>query len=415
MPEPSFTARPLFDTHRVFIKLPMGLGMLEQYPASLQFLSKLIEAMPGVKDDFIGAQRFLKSYSRKSEKTFTSFRNEVERFLLWSWTVAERPVSNLKRSDIENYFDFLHSPPLHWIGTATVKRFIYDNNLDRHDINPDWRPFVSRESSADEKKAYKPSHSGSALAYSAISVFYDHMVQEDMILGNPIPGIRKASPYLIKDAQMKQVKRLSALQWDYVLETTCAAAVEQPELERTIFIIACLKSLYLRISELSDRSQWTPVWEHVWRDHEGNWWFKAFGKGRKIRDISISEAMWTYIQRYRQYRNMPEPPAPGDKEPLLNSRNGGGLTSRQISRLVQDAFDIAYAKMVSDGFKNDAKELRHATTHWLRHTGASQDIATRPLKHMADDLGHASMGTTDRVYIQSDMKERAATGKNRQV
>jgi hypothetical protein len=34
---------------------------------------------------------------------------------------------------------------------------------------------------------------------------------------------------------------------------------------------------------------------------------------------------------------------------------------------------------------------------------------------MADDLGHASMGTTDRVYIQSDMKERARTGKERDV
>ena len=46
------------------------------------------------------------------------------------------------------------------------------------------------------------------------------------------------------------------------------------------------------------------------------------------------------------------------------------------------------------------------------HTGASKDIATRPLKHMADDLGHASMGTTDQVYIQSDMKDRARTGKD---
>ena len=59
--------------------------------------------------------------------------------------------------------------------------------------------------------------------------------------------------------------------------------------------------------------------------------------------------------------------------------------------------------------------LRGTCVSKLRHTGASQDIATRPLKHMADDLGHASMGTTDQVYIQSDMKERARTGKDREV
>ena len=69
--------------------------------------------------------------------------------------------------------------------------------------------------------------------------------------------------------------------------------------------------------------------------------------------------------------------------------------------------------MRSEGFGDEAATLREATTHWLRHTGASQDIATRPLKHMADDLGHASVGTTDQVYIQSDMKERAQSGEKR--
>ena len=82
---------------------------------------------------------------------------------------------------------------------------------------------------------------------------------------------------------------------------------------------------------------------------------------------------------------------------------------------MQEAFDLAYNKMLSENFIEEAKALREATTHWLRHTGASQDISTRPLKHMADDLGHASMGTTDQVYIQSDMKERARTGKDRDV
>lgn len=414
MSDKAFHVKPLFDTHREFVRLSHGMEMLDRYPESQRFVSALIETMPGVGNDLICAQRFLRSYSRKSEKTFTSFRNEIERFLLWTWTVADRSVEQLKRTDIENYFDFLHSPPKEWIGHATVKRFLHDDALDQFQVNPDWRPFVLRETDGD-KKGYKLSHSSSALAYSALSVFYDHMVQDDVVLGNPIPGIRKASPYLIKDAQVKQIKRLSELQWSYVLETAQKLAQEQPEYERTVFIIACLKSLYLRISELSDRQQWTPVWEHIWKDHEGNWWFKAFGKGRKIRDVSVSQEMWGYIGRYRRYRNLSPSPAPGEKEPLLNKRGGEGLTSRHIARLVQEAFDRSYEYMEQDGFAEDAKELRHASSHWLRHTGASQDIASRPLKHMADDLGHASMGTTDRVYIQSDMKERAATGRGRKV
>jgi integrase len=91
------------------------------------------------------------------------------------------------------------------------------------------------------------------------------------------------------------------------------------------------------------------------------------------------------------------------------------MTARQLRRIVQYAFDLAHDKMRSEGFVDEAQALREATTHWLRHTGASKDIATRPLKHMADDLGHASMGTTDQVYIQSDMKDRARSGKQREV
>ncbi len=34
---------------------------------------------------------------------------------------------------------------------------------------------------------------------------------------------------------------------------------------------------------------------------------------------------------------------------------------------------------------------------------------------MADDLGHSITGTTYQVYIESDMKERAATEKSRKV
>ena len=91
------------------------------------------------------------------------------------------------------------------------------------------------------------------------------------------------------------------------------------------------------------------------------------------------------------------------------------MSSRQLRNIVQEAFDIAYEKMLSEGHREESKALQSATTHWLRHTGASEDISSRPLKLMADDLGHSSMGTTDQVYIKSDMKERAATGKSRKV
>ena len=50
---------------------------------------------------------------------------------------------------------------------------------------------------------------------------------------------------------------------------------QQPDLERNLFTLACLKGC-LRISELSERPQWSPVMSHFWQDNDG-FWFKNYG------------------------------------------------------------------------------------------------------------------------------------------
>ena len=34
----AFNATPLFDAHKAFVRLPMGLAMLNEYPDSKQFI-----------------------------------------------------------------------------------------------------------------------------------------------------------------------------------------------------------------------------------------------------------------------------------------------------------------------------------------------------------------------------------------
>ena len=421
-----FKASPLFDAHKAFVRLPMGFAMLDEYPDAKIFVNKLAKSIPDIKQDFIQTQAFLKSYSRKSEATYRSYRNEVERLLLWAWTEAGKTVIELKRPELEQYFDFVHSPHASWVAESVQERFKIIGGEARQ--NKNWRPFAAKISKEDRKKALagglqvQPQRNGHVLSaeamkicFSAISCFYDYLVDEGYAFGNPIPAIRKQSPYLIKGATQKTIKRLSDLQWDYVLDCAKQAADQDPSYERMLFIVALLKTLYLRISELSERANWQPIWQHLWQDTEGNNWLKVLGKGNKLRDISVPSALFPYINRYRDYRAQLNANFNSNAPLVIKNRGSGGMTSRQLRRIVQQAFDLAYDKMVSENFNDEAKALREATTHWLRHTGASQDISTRPLKHMADDLGHASMGTTDQVYIQSDMKERAKSGSSRKV
>ena len=421
-----FKATPLFDAHKSFVRLPMGVTMLNEYPDSKLFIETLCKTNPDIIKDFTQSQAFLKSYSRKSEATYRSYRNEVERLLLWSWTITDKTIIQLKRPELEAFFDFVHNPPASWVANSVQDRFkqIGGEWLQ----NENWRPFAAKISKQDRKKALagdldvNPDKSGHKLSgeamkicFSAISCFYDYLADEGYAFGNPIPAIRKQSPYLIKGATQKSIKRLSDLQWDYVLGCAESAANADSSDERMLFVVSLLKSLNMRVSELSDRSNWQPVWQHFWEDSDGNHWLKVLGKGNKLRDISVPSALFPYIKRYKNYRSEASSNFNTNAALVSKNRGTGGMTSRQLRRIVQEAFDMAFDKMLAEGFADEARALGEATTHWLRHTGASQDIATRPLKHMADDLGHASMGTTDQVYIQSDMKERARSGKDRDV
>ena len=65
-------------------------------------------------------------------------------------------------------------------------------------------------------------------------------------------------------------------------------AAEDPRRERTLFIVATLFSLYLRISDLVGRDNWKPTMGSFEYDGE-NWWFNVVGKGNKSAKISVRE------------------------------------------------------------------------------------------------------------------------------
>lgn len=106
--------------------------------------------------------------------------------------------------------------------------------------------------------------------------------------------------------------------------------------------------------------------------------------------------------------SLPLPTIPGALSPTL--------TSRHLTRLVQQVFDAAFEKMKSEKGVEASQKLQEASTHWLHHTGASMEIERgRALKDLSEDLGHASMATTDTVYVQSEHRKRAESGKTRKV
>jgi len=365
-------------------------------------------------------QQFLKFIARnKSVHTYIRFRSEIEKLLLWTFLVADKPVDSLKKVDVLDYSEFFYKPPVHWICLNNHEKFSFVNGAFVR--NPSWAPFrfvsQSKEPTEADKKKYRPSLQSMNAMFTAIVAFYKYLMDEEACYGNPAQLAKKDCKRLVKDAQVKDVKRLSPDQWDLLLLTAKEMADEDPLYERNLFLLAALKTLFLRISELSERPDWIPVMSHFWSDNQDNWWLKIFGKGRKIRDITVPDEFLGYLRRYRQHRGLPGLPGKREQEPIIEKiRGAGGMTSRQLARLVDAVIDQTFDVVRQQSGYEEAQIFKDMTTHWLRHTGASIEIDRgRALKDVSEDLGHSSMATTDTIYVQTDQKQRAASGKNRSV
>lgn len=376
---------------------------------------------PPYPDDYHHANQFLYSY-RGSVATFNAYRREIERLLQWSWFVAKKSIKELHRNDFEMFIEFCQKPPLSWIGTKNVSRFI-DKDGQRLP-NPEWRPFVVsvtkleyREGKQPDPKKYNLSQKAIQAIFAIAGSFYTYLIQEEYIDFNPIAQIRQKSKFIRKYQTKAIIRRLTELQWAYVIETAELLAQQDPgNHERTLFIMNILYGMYLRISELAASTRWEPQMGHFQRDRDGNWWFTTVGKGNKERIITVSDAMLAALKRYRSSLGLSPLPYPGENTPLIAKARGmGAVTStRQIRIIVQACFDAAILRMQQDGFNEEAQQLKAATVHWLRHTGISDDVKHRPREHVRDDAGHGSSAITDK-YIDVELRARHASGRKKTI
>lgn len=373
-------------------------------------------------EDYTLASQFLLAY-QKNPTTFSVYRSRIEQYAQWCWFVAKRHLKDIGRDDIEAYLRFCQKPPHHWIGKQTVAKFRLQQG--ERLSNPAWRPFVAKLSKAayanGEKplvSAYAPSDEAFKLVFAVLNSFYKHLLQSGHTKTNVIDLIKQKNHYYRQQQGSAKVRRISPMQWEVVMEVAEQMATDNPEKhERTLFIISMLYGLYLRVSELSATDSWTPQMNHFEKDYEDNWWFRTVGKGNKERTVAVSDAVLTALIRWREFLRTSTPlPTKIDNRPLVCGRSVDNpiCSTRQIRNIVQTCFDKAVVQLETEGFVEQAMELKAATVHWLRHTGISDDVKIRPREHVRDDAGHSSGLITDR-YIDVDSRERHQSAKQKQL
>ena len=373
-------------------------------------------------NDFKVVISFLSVYNGNNA-TFESYRRELERLMQWSLLISKKSILELSREDIEAYIKFCMKPPREWIGKKQVARYLEKGGIRKP--NPAWRPFIVKVSKADFKNGEKPKLSGYEMSQSSIRAlfsvlgsFFDYCLLEEKIQRNPISLIRQKNRYLQKQQKQQKIIRLSEDQWSTCLKIANKMAKKNDAHKRTLFIITAMYLMYLRISEFASSERWTPSMNHFYRDSDKQWWFKVLGKGNKLRTIAVSDDMLKTLSEYRKSLALSPLPSPVDHSALIPKIKGVGAieSTRQIRRLIQSCFDDAIIELRKNKMNDEADSLETATVHWLRHTGISDDVnkRNRPIMHVRDDAGHASIVTTE-MYSDVELKDRHSSAKHKTV
>ncbi|PJD92684.1 MAG: integrase [Legionella sp.] len=369
--------------------------------------------------DFHHVLQFLKSYTG-SLGTFNSYRREAERLLQWSWLIQKKSLSELKRTDIEQFIRFCQNPPHTWISLKKVPRFI--EGITQRVPNPEWRPFVVTINKSARQtgtvatiEQFELSQGAIQEIFAILSTLFNFLIAEEYLITNPVALIRQKSKFIRKRQHAAPVRRLSLVQWHAVLAASEALALKDPVLhERTRFILNILYGMYLRISEVTASARWIPTMNDFSKDSNGYWWFTTVSKGNKERQIAVSDAMLACLIRWRKSLGLSPLPTAADNSPLIPKIRGSGPMSdpAPIRRLIQTCFDLAGAELRAANQLEEADHLSAATVHWLRHTGISEDVKIRPREHVRDDAGHSSSATTDR-YIDDELEARYLSAQHK--
>lgn len=423
----SVLPHPLFETYARFGQLNFS-SLKEELPAIVGYLQEFSEQTQAF-EGYRAVRSFLKSYSG-NEATFNSYRTHVERLLLWTLLKARVPLLEMRRTHAEGFMEFCLAPDPAWVGPVVKSRF---NRIgarkktatDTYALNAEWRPFSQTVSKQERKRAkeqnrpalpdaYKLSQGSIAQIFAVCGSFFQHAIDEGFCEQNPFRAVKQKSKYKQRNTDDQDTRILTSLQWDFVLETAEQMATVDARYERTLFIVATIFAMYLRVSDLVGRENWKPTMGDLRKDTAGNWWYHVVGKGNKAGKISVrDDYIENYLKRWRLHQGLS--PLPGFREttPLIATQRGrAGLSDRHIRVLLQEVFDRALARMQAEGWSDeDVGRLRAASLHWLRHTSATFDAPHRDMKDLQVDLRHNSLSTTQNVYYNSEDEKRAYSVK----
>ncbi|MEB0032289.1 phage integrase family protein [Undibacterium sp. RTI2.1] len=392
----------------------------------------------GAENDFEAIQVWLSTFEKDSN-TYLSYRNQVERFLLWSILELGKPLSSLDTKDCIAYRDFLwdlgRMYPETWNTVYRIPEssWLGKRNTERWSLN--WRPFEELKSPKPPKeippllrKQWQIEHtsrngvlklSSQRLAVIICSSMCAWLTKRHYLDSNPWDGIK---PRMAQQPEIAVHHSLTQTQWAFILQYLEHMEPSSSK-ERLKFILVLGYMTGIRLSEMANASKGDLEYRIGSTDDSSGWILNVVGKGKRPRAVPFPSVCMNQLIQYfahRGYGGLDAVPEEVplidflmDSSPHLNKLNAiddkrktnGVMAKSQIYRsLVRFFKSVAkeFAKISPEG----AKHLTMASTHWLRHTSATHAIASGvPIEIVKLNFGHQSIATTG-IYITPEMERR---------
>ena len=351
------------------------------------------KAQISVSNDLEAIKSWL-SNSTDNESTYSSYRKEAERLLLWAVITMKKPLSSLNHGDFLEYEKFLLDPQPEstWIMPDDWK---YARN---HKL---WRPFAMPLSKSSQKQAM-----------SILNTMMSWLVRSGYLIGNPL-ALSKSKR---KHVQHEVTRFLDDDLWAHVKKTIMCMPQESDRDRKKFYRARWLFTLLflggLRVSEVVNNTMGCFKCRRA-SDDSDEWWLEIVGKGGKIRKVPVSDELLSEMMRYRAENGLSTMPYQGDDTPLLLAvRDDAGYEKKSVTRntihvIVKSVFNMAACniELMGHDLHGKAISLRQASAHWIRHTAASNMAKSMDLIFVRDNLGHANVTTTNR-YLHAHDEDR---------
>lgn len=378
----------------------------------------------GANDDKHAIELWLAAKA-SNPNTLRAYRKNAERLLLWCYVERRITFPEMTVADCIHYRSWLTDlgrktpeqwaqagwrlPAEHWMLTpevpSEVEVAMKKRRVARRDT-PQWRPFEG---------PLKPD----SVAFDLLTVraLFDFMVRGHVLTVNPwdLMGKKMVSRAKLATATQQFTSRSFTLeQWKTVVGDL---KMDGPELERRLLLTLWLGfGCGLRASEMLSLTLGSlEPGKEIWR-------LNVLGKGGKVRTVPLPSPVRQAMLAYLASVNVPYElviraalgpvEAPEAGLPILRGRrgrrraDGPAATNPLHYSQLYDTLKSHLAKCAAAEVSRDpiaAALFKKASTHWLRHTCATQALKNGvALTGVQKLLGHSELSTTSTYVTEAD-------------